>query len=146
MEHSRHLVIEKRQRLHNARCLHLRRCALEPRKCQFDLIDWPKPLSVERRAVGVVDGITDFRLFAGFHWHNKDYWIRGDYFVPKASISSEILVIDGVRLKLPNGKKVYRASIIHFLGYCVLTYRVWDHRVRHGIERKSFVFLGFEPR
>ena len=58
MKHSRHLVIEKRQRLDNARCLHLRRCALEPRKCQFDLIDWPKPLSVERRAVGVVGSIT----------------------------------------------------------------------------------------
>ena len=107
---------------------------------EFSLIDAPDLLEIEHRKIEDFQGVTVSHSFVHFRWHGSDIWLLGQM------RWHNIMSIGYVSLRLPRGKKTYRAAILVHPREKPLGFSVSLPRGSQGaLKGREFVFCGFKP-
>ena len=107
----------------------------------FDLIDPPVLVGIEYQTIEDFDGRDASRPFAHFRWHDADYWLLGQM------RWHNIMSIGDMLLRLPRGRKAYRAGAFIQPRSRPVTFSVGAPRKTQGtVKSRAFVFVGFHPQ
>ncbi len=106
----------------------------------FELIDPPSLVGIERHTIENLQGMHLGYSFAHFQWHEQDFWLLGKM------EWHDIMGVGDVYLRLPKGRKLFRAGILVRPRSEPPTFLIRNPRGCFGKRAETFVFMGFSPR
>jgi hypothetical protein len=107
----------------------------------FELVDPPELVRIEHHTIEDILGNHHSHPFVQFRWHDADYWVLGKMRWHNIMAAGDVL------LRLPQGRKTYRATMTVHPRSEPAAFSVSAPRKQQGALRNGgFVFVGFHPQ